>query len=284
MKGILKSRLHEVESIISYGNNSRQKNKMINVNKKTFQDIVKKVGPEKMKAAGVDISCASADDSQAPPLQPPKKEAVKVRVNRKEGVLEETTAKIEQLHNSIVGMLSKSLEKAIEIGGLLLEQKEIVKQDGGKYTRWAYKHLPFNIRTAQRYMKLYDYKEALREGNVKTITEAYAHIFKEPTSDEVIDIDDSLNMTDITVEASVNLDEPTLPKKKACGMMRNLVLNQSVIDNLRSGYGYRDCQGMYVKFIVELKRGNLHNKLIGDFVCAAEKYLKPGGKIIFHKK
>lgn len=256
---------------------------MIKVNEKTFQDIVEKVGPEKMKAAGVDITSAS-HDSQAPQLPPPSNEVVKVQVNRKEDVLAETTAKIEQLHNSIVGMLCKSLEKAIEIGGLLFEQKKIVKQDGDRFTRWAEKHLPFNVRTAQRYMKLFDYKDALREGNVKTVTEAYAHIFSEPTSDGVIDADDSLNMTDITVEEIVNLDEPTLPKKKARGMMRKLVLNQSAIDNLTSGYGYQDCQGLYVKFIVELRKGNLHNQLIGDFVCAAEKYLKPGGKIIFHKK
>ena len=257
---------------------------MIKVNKKTFRDIVKKVGPEKMKAPGVGISCDSAHDSQAPPLPPPKTEVVKVQVDRKENVLEKSTARIEQLHNSIVGMLCKSLDSAIEIGGLLFEQKEIVKQDGSLFTRWANKHLPFNVRTAQRYMKLYEYGDALRKDKVKTITEAYAYIFREPTSDEVIDADDSLNTTDITVEASVSLDEPTLPKKKARGMMGKLVLDQSAIDNLISGYGYRDCQGLYVKFIIELKKSNLHNQLIGDFVCAAEKYLKPGGKIIFHKK
>ena len=257
---------------------------MINVNEKTFRDIVKKVGPDKMKAAGVDISCTSAKDSKEPPLPPPKKEIVKVQVERKENVLEKNTVRIEQLHNSIFGMLCKSLDKAIEIGALLLEQKRIVKQDGDLFTRWAREHLPFKVRTAQRYMKLYDYRDALREGKVKTITEAYAHIFGESTSDEVNDADDSLNTTDIRVEASVSLDEPTLPKKKAKGMMRKLVLNQSAIDNLISGYGYQDCQGMYTKFVLELRSGNVHNKQIGDFVCAAEKYLKPGGKIIFHKK
>ena len=258
--------------------------KMSKVNEKTFLDIVKKVGPEKMKAASVDISCASAHDTQAPPLPPSNNEVVKVQVERKENVLEKKTARIEQLHNSIVGMLCKSLEKAIEIGGLLLEQKEIVIQDGDLFTRWAYEHLPFNVRTAQRYMKLYEYREAFRKGQVKTITEAYTYIFGEPVSDGVIDADDSLNTTDIRVEATVNLDEPTLPKKRAKGMMRKLGLSKSNIDNLISGHGYQDCQGMYIKFVVELKSGSVHNKRIGDFVCAAEKYLKPGGKIIFHKK
>jgi 16S rRNA G1207 methylase RsmC len=26
------------------------------------------------------------------------------------------------------------------------------------------------------------------------------------------------------------------------------------------------------------------SKHIGEFVCAAEKYLKPGGKLVFHKR
>ena len=257
---------------------------MIKVNEKTFRGIVKKVGPEKMKAVGVDIPHASGDDSHAPPVAPSSNEVVKVQANRKENVLEKMTVRIEQLHNSIVGMLCKSLESAIEIGGLLLEQKEIVKQDGSLFTRWANKHLPFNLRTAQRYMKLYEYRDALGKSDVKTITEAYAHIFREPTSDEVSDADDSLNATDITVEASVSLDEPTLPKKKGRGMMRKYRLTNANIDNMISGHGYQDCQGMYIKFIIELRSGSVHNKRIGEFVCAAEKYLKPGGKIIFHKK
>ena len=223
---------------------------MINVNEKTFRDIVKKVGPEKMKAASVDISCTSAHDSQAPPPTPSTNQIVKVQVERKENALEKNTARIEQLHNSIVGMLCKSLESAIEIGGLLFEQKEIIKQGGREFTRWVSKHLPFSTRTAQRYIKLYQYRDALHEGQVKTITEAYAHIFREPISDEVIDTDDSLNTTDITVQASVNLDKIELPKKKARGQVRKLVLNQSTIDNLISGYGYQDCQGQIIKFII----------------------------------
>ncbi len=245
----------------------------IQVSGKAYKDIVKKVGKEKM----AELERNSNEPSTSG-------EIVKVKVERKENALDKNTAKIEELHNTIVGMLCKSLEKAIEIGGLMFEQKEIVQKNDVKYTRWAKEHLPFNIRTAQRYMKLYLYREALRETEVKTITEAYAYIFGEPTSDEIIDADDSMDTTDISVKASVNLDKLELPKKKAKGMMKKLVLTNANIDGMISGRWYKDCQGMYVKIVVELKSGSVINKRIGEFVCAAEKYLRPGGKIIFHKK
>jgi integrase len=55
---------------------------------------------------------------------------------------------------TVIGKGRKSLEKAIEIGGLLFEQKELVRKNDDRFTRWAEKHLSFNIRTAQRYMML----------------------------------------------------------------------------------------------------------------------------------
>ena len=244
---------------------------MIKITEKTYGDIVKKVGQEKMNKIEQNNN------------KPATSEIVKVQPTRKESTFDHNTAKIIILHNSITSMLCKSLENAFEIGRLLFEQKEKITSTNGKFTSWASDKLPFSIRSAQRYMKLYQYQDVLTENNIQTITDAYSYIFGEPTSDEIIDADDSLNTTDITVKASVSLDKLKLPKRNAKGLMTKLVLTKSNIDDLISGSGYQDCQGKYIKIVVELKSGNIHNKRIGDFVCAAEKYLKHGGKIIFYK-
>ena len=207
----------------------------------------------------------------------------KVKVTRKSiSSLEQNTERIKKLHNSIVGILVQGLKDAVKIGGLLFEQKEIIPKN--EFTQWVKENLPFSIRTAQRYMMLYYYRNSLAKNKVKTITDAYAHIYREPTSDEIVDADDSLKTDDISVKATVELDDIKLPKKKAKGLMKKYCLTKQSIDDLVSGIGFEGTQGRYIKIVVELKSGNVHNKRIGEFVCAAEKYLKPGGKIIFHKR
>ena len=245
---------------------------MIKVSQKSYKDIVEKVGKDKM------------DELTRTSKKPTTKEIVKVQAGGQESNLQQNKAKIIQLHESIVSALVRSLEDALAIGGLLFEQKEIVKRADRRFTQWVRDNLPFSLRTAERYMKLYQYREALHDSSVTTITEAYAHIHGEPISDEIVDADDSLKTSDIVVTASVNLDELTLPKKKAKGLVQKLTLTKASIEDMVSGSIYQNRQGCYMKFIVELSGGNVHNKRIGEFVCAAERYLRPGGKIIFYKR
>ena len=72
-------------------------------------------------------------------------------------VVEANTKLIAQLHDDVIECLMIGLEKAIQSGGLLFEQKKRIRH--GYFTRWATEFIPFNIRTVQNYMKLYKYKE-----------------------------------------------------------------------------------------------------------------------------
>lgn len=245
---------------------------MIKVSEKTYKDIIKNVGKDKMAEI--------EQDSDKSPVQ----ETVTVQATRKTNTLEQNTTKIIELHNGICDMLAKGLDDAIQIGELLFAQKKIVKHDGGRFTEWASDNLPFSVRTAQRYMKVFRYVDELRKSDIKTLTDAYAHINGEPITDEIVDADDSLKTDDITVITSVDLDTLKLPQKKAKGLMTKYTLNNSRIDDFVSGRTFQGREGRFRKIVVELKCGNIHNKRIGEFVCAAEKYLKPGGKLIFHKR
>jgi hypothetical protein len=86
--------------------------------------------------------------------------------------LEKTrTQRIVTLHNEIVGYLKTSLEKAIEIGGLLTEHKETLAH--GEFTPWINTNLPFTDRTAQNYMRLYRERDRLKTESVSDLKSAY---------------------------------------------------------------------------------------------------------------
>lgn len=201
-------------------------------------------------------------------------------------VVEANTRLIAQLHDEVHECMRIGLEKAIQIGKLLNEQKKRIKH--GKFTRWAAEFLPFTVRTAQSYMKLYIYKDSLLNSGVTSLSEAYAALKGEATPDEVIDADDSVN-TDPKweiKEASVDLDKKMLPKKKAKGVVKELAINQEVVARIREQeYPFEDSRGKCLKIIVGVPRSDKYDKeLIGDFVLEASRLLKPGGKLIFHKK
>ena len=246
---------------------------MINVSEKTFRDIEKKVGKDKMSKIEKNSSKSSAQ------------EIVPVQAIRKMNSPEQTTAEIIKLHKGINDLMIKGLEDALKIGDLLIILKDIIRGKGGLFTEWVKENMPFSIRTAQRYMELSPCKDEFIKKNIKTLNDAYAHIKGEPITDEIIDADDSLNIKDdITIKSTGDLDTMELPKKKAKGIQRKFPLSKPEIDSMINGEGYEGCEERYTKFVVELRKGNIHNKHIGEFVCAAEKYLKPGGKIIFHKR
>lgn len=81
---------------------------------------------------------------------------------------------ITTLHNEISGYLRVTLDKAVRIGELLTEQKNELKH--GEFIPWAEDNLPFDIRTAQRYMRVYRKKPELKYDSVSYLTEAYSKL------------------------------------------------------------------------------------------------------------
>jgi len=74
---------------------------------------------------------------------------------------------ITQLHNEIGGYLKMSLEKAIRIGELLVEQKNSLKHGG--FISWVKDNLPFTDRTARNYMGLYRERDRLKTETVSDL-------------------------------------------------------------------------------------------------------------------
>ena len=82
--------------------------------------------------------------------------------------------RITELHDEIAGSLRRTLKRAIEIGGLLTEQRLEMKH--GEFIPWVEKNLPFDVRTAQRYMRVYRKKPELKYDSVSYLTEAYSKL------------------------------------------------------------------------------------------------------------
>jgi len=87
---------------------------------------------------------------------------------------------INNLHSEIGGYLKMTLDKAIRVGELLQEVKEGLKH--GAWLPWVEENLSFDLRSAQRYMKVAANKAVLESDSVSYLTEAYnlieAPIFK----------------------------------------------------------------------------------------------------------
>jgi len=79
--------------------------------------------------------------------------------------------KITALHNEILGHLKSSLEKAIEIGQHLIEQKSNLAHGG--FTPWLKENIPFSDRTARNYMRLFKEQDKLKTENVSDLGDAY---------------------------------------------------------------------------------------------------------------
>jgi len=80
------------------------------------------------------------------------------------------TARIIALHNEIGGALRTTLEKAIEIGGLLVEQKAELQH--GEWSAWIAEHLPFAERTAREYMRFWERRDAIKTAQCADFTDA----------------------------------------------------------------------------------------------------------------
>lgn len=191
---------------------------------------------------------------------------------------------IEQLHTQFQGYIKKSLVIAIRIGELLHQQKQLMVH--GLFTHWAEKHLPFSLRTAQNYMKLYSYKDSLAQKKIITISDAYAAIAGEPAPDEVVDVDDSIKPKCFSeFVKDIKLDEFELPKKINKGVEDKVAVNKATIEEMKKDKGYfASYKGKYTKMIIRMPYTISDPSLYGEFFQAAVPLMKSGGKIIFYKE
>ena len=288
---------------------------MINVNEKTFRDIVKKVGPKKMKAVGAVVPCPSKNDPQAQQPKPSniigaehiaqsERDGVSVKdismsvfernnlgkniVFTEEKVVEENKRQIIQLHNEICEYMKVSLEKAMKIGELLFEQKKRILRGG--FIQWEKKNMPFTVRTGQNYMKLFCYKEQLQAQNITSLCDAYAFINGEAMPNEVISATDSTDVTSTScsiVGSTVSQDGFEFPKRRPKGLKTELQIDRELVTQMANEEGsFEGLKGKYLKIVVDVSnfKKTMDPKLLGDFLYNACDYLKPGGKLIMYKK
>jgi hypothetical protein len=89
--------------------------------------------------------------------------------------------KIAELHREIDSYLKTTLNKAIEIGGLLTEQKTMLGH--GQWLPWIKKNLPFSERLARDYMRFHDHRDELKTAKVADLTEARKLLSKSDNDD-----------------------------------------------------------------------------------------------------
>lgn len=78
---------------------------------------------------------------------------------------------IVKLHSGIITAARRSVQDAIKIGQILSEQKE--RMEHGKFLKWI-EPLPFDERTARRYMAIYRWKD--KTARLSDLQEAYKQI------------------------------------------------------------------------------------------------------------
>ena len=91
--------------------------------------------------------------------------------------LELTTklSRVLKLHGELESMARTSLEKAIEIGGLLTDIKNSVK-----FRPWLAENVPFGKSVAYRYINLYSRREELSQSGTLSVNEAYKLLSEGP--------------------------------------------------------------------------------------------------------
>lgn len=117
------------------------------------------------------------------------------------------------LHDEISRYLRLSLDKAIKIGELLIEQKKLTKH--GEFTTWVSDNLPFTERTARNYMNLYRKRDLLKTETISVLSEAY-NLLKKPNVNysDIIENIDKLDQFQILIESRIKKDNEWIGEQK----------------------------------------------------------------------
>jgi len=86
-------------------------------------------------------------------------------------IVKDRVDRIIELHGQLVATVKTTFDQAIEIGQLLIEQKAELPH--GQWGEWVNENLPFTVRTASSYMKVYRNRNHLKSETVSDLTSAY---------------------------------------------------------------------------------------------------------------
>ena len=110
--------------------------------------------------------------------------------------------RLAELHGLITTSAAKTIQAAIEAGGILVEIKAGLPH--GEFTPWCAANLPFNTRTAQRYMRCHALRgRLLKNDSVTLLTGAYG-LLTEPRPEN-----------DVTAELTAMIEELKIALKDA---------------------------------------------------------------------
>lgn len=84
---------------------------------------------------------------------------------------ENTVNEINALHDELAAKAQTSLEIAIRVGGLLSDQKKRLSH--GTWLPWLQAHIRFSVRTASRYLAVYEGRSRLKSDTVSNLKAAY---------------------------------------------------------------------------------------------------------------
>ena len=90
--------------------------------------------------------------------------------------------RINKLHRSLLNTVKMTIEKADQIGELLVQQKKILEY--GNFTKWIEGNLEFSVKTAQNYMRIYNNRDIIKNENVSCLSEAYKLLVEPKDIDE----------------------------------------------------------------------------------------------------
>ena len=95
---------------------------------------------------------------------------------------QDVVVKINNLHRSLLNAARMTIEKADQIGELLVQQKRILEY--GSFTKWIEGNLEFSVKTAQNYMRIYNNRDIIKNENVSCLSEAYKLLVEPKDIDE----------------------------------------------------------------------------------------------------
>ena len=112
--------------------------------------------------------------------------------------------RLRELHALIMGSAIKTIRAAIEAGEILSKIKADLVH--GEFTSWCETNLPFDIRTAQRYMRCYALRgRLLKNDNVTLLSKAYQAL-EEPKK-QLKDADSHDEVSSLLAAAEKELDD-----------------------------------------------------------------------------
>ncbi|TGK36293.1 DUF3102 domain-containing protein [Leptospira andrefontaineae] len=105
----------------------------------------------------------------------------------KDIVVDSAAKDLNALHQSILTSGKNMVKFAIEAGEILTKKKAELKH--GEFLPWVEENLTFKIRTAQRYLKIYESRDSINASALTHLEDAYKLVAGPSTSEKEINPD-----------------------------------------------------------------------------------------------